>query len=210
MKTCLSFISYIVVIVIWELVKRVFHLAIDDCSNSLFNKVKERLLPDFSWYPEPSLKNEREAYENINNFPKDIKWDIEYNKISFEEFVEGEIGFKQHLIKFIHTERGKYVIYPKEYGNEQAETIFLVKNSEEFKRQCQYMIDTILKHDHFQKYIQEFYGIKRKNGDLYIEFKVYGKPDTLICRVPSGKHIGNKRKQLGYKVKQLFCKKIKR
>lgn len=209
MKTCVLIFSYIIVIVIWELVKTIFHLIINDCSNSLFNKVKESLLPDLSWYPNPSLKNEREEYDNINNFPKDIKWDIEYNEISFEEFVEGEAGFKQHLIKFIHTERGKYFIYPKEYGNEQAETIFLVKNSKEFKRQCQYMIETILKHDLFQKYIQEFYGIKRKKGDLYIEFKVYGKPDTLICRIPSSKHLGQKQKRLSYKIKQLFYKKIK-
>ncbi len=207
METCLLLISYLLVIVIWEIIKKIFHLTIDNCSNSLFKKIKELLFPDLSWYPEPSLKNEREKYDSIDNFPKDIKWDIEYNEISFEEFVEGEAGFKQHLTKFIHTERGKYVIYPKEYGNEQAETIFLVKDPKEFKRQCQYMINTLLKHDHFQKYIQEFYGIKRKKGDLYIEFKVYGKPDTLICRIPSIKHIGQKKKLLSYRIKQLFCKK---
>lgn len=167
---------------------RIFQNVIDDiwdfCKKIEFGK-------EFCWIPNPPMKN-TEANELIQNYPKDIKWDIENNDLSLEELVEGSEAFTQHLVKFLHTEKGKYLIYPKDYGNEHAETIFIEKNLDEFKRQCSYMAKTIIEHEHFQNYIQEIYSIKRKHGDLYIEFKVNGRPDTLICKVPCSKHIGKK------------------
>lgn len=169
---------------------RIFNNVIDDmwdiCKKTEIGK-------DFSWIPNSPMKN-TEANKLIQSYPKDIKWDIDNNRLSMEELVEGSEAFTQHLVKFLHTEKGKYLIYPKDYGNEHAETIFIEKNLDEFKRQCSYMAETIIEHEHFKDYIQELYSIRRRRGDLYIEFKVNGRPDTLICKIPCSEHIGRRKK----------------
>ncbi len=158
---------------------RIFGHIIDDfwvfCKNYRIDK-------KFIWVPDSPIKNNG-IFKNINDYPKDIEWDIENNRLK-DNLVSGEKSFKQQLAKFVYTERGKYVIYPEDYGNEQAETIFIERNPEEFKRQCRYMIETVMNHENFKYYIQELYKVERKGQDLYLEMKVHGKPDTLRCKVP--------------------------
>ncbi len=165
---------------IFVIIYRIFQHLIDDCW--LFCK-NCRIGKEYIWKPDSPLTN-NEPFKNINDYPKDIEWDIENNRLYMDKYVGGEKCFKQQLAKFIYTERGKYVIYSDNYGNEQAETIFIERNVEEFKRQCRYMIETIMKHENFKFYIQQVYKVERKEHDLYLEMKVYGKPDTMRCKVP--------------------------
>ena len=173
------------------LVMRIFGHVIDDfwsyCKDIRFDK-------EYFWQPSSPLKNEGEL-KDIKEHPKDIRWILETNSIDFENLVEGEEAFVQFLVKFIHTEKGVYPIYSKDYGNEYAETIFSVKDPVEFKRQAEAMITNIMQHEYFKQYIQEVYSIKRVRGDLIIELKLSGKPTTLMCTVPCSSHIGKHNKK---------------
>ena len=75
------------------------------------------------------------------------------------------------MTTFISTPNDKYEIYPRHYGNEQAETIFTEKNMTEFKRQCKYMAENIIKDERFNAYIQEIYSISRKKGKIVYRIK---------------------------------------
>ena len=178
------------------LVMRIFGHVIDDfwlfCKGTRFNK-------EYIWKPDSPLKNEGEL-KDIKEHPKDIRWILETNSLDFENLVEGEEAFVQFLIKFIHTEKGAYPIYSKNYGNEYAKTIFNVKDSVEFKRQAEAMIISVMQYEHFKQYIQEVYSIKRARGDLIIELKLSGNPNTLVCTVPCSNHIGKHKKAKTYKV----------
>lgn len=144
------------------------------------------IIKDYSWFPASPLKNPS-ATKNIKKHGKDIKLDF-YSKPKrlLNEFVEGQDAFIQHLIMFIATPKNVYKIYEgTNWGNEQALTIFREKNLTEFKRQCEYMADCIIAHEHFKDYIQEIYSIKRKKDALFIELKLNGNPETVTCQIPN-------------------------
>ena len=181
---CIMFmgLSTIIASLIYLFVIKVFDSAWDD----FWHWCKSIAFFDYHWQPQTPLKNNK-AYIDIKKYPKDCELDIENNNINWENVISGEKAFRQHLYTFINTPKEKYSIYPEEYGNEHAETIFNVKNSKEFKREAEYMANNIINHEHFKDYIQECYSIKRKRNVLYIEFKLYGKPETYICKIPKTK-----------------------
>lgn len=173
----------IIISAIILLIKKVF----DSSWNDFWDWCKSIAFFDYHWKPQTPLKNNN-AYIDIKKYPKDWELDIESNHIIGENIIGGEKAFRQHLYIFINTPKEKYAIYPEEYGNEHAETIFKVKNSKEFKREAEYMANNIINHEHFKDYIQECYSIKRKRNALYIEFKLCGKPETYICKIPKSKN----------------------
>lgn len=167
--------SVFAVTIIW-LIKKIADKGFDSfwnwCKNISF---------DFSWKPETPLTN-ADAKSFIKDYPRDYKLNFK-DKQGINSWVEGEEAFIQRLTTFISTPNDKYEIYPRHYGNEQAETIFTEKNMTEFKRQCKYMAENIIKDERFNAYVQEIYSISRKKGKLYIELKVYGNPKTLKCEI---------------------------
>lgn len=170
---CPSLFAVFIVGVIKKIADKGFDSFWDWCKNISF---------DFCWKPDLPLTNTN-AKSFIKDYPKDRKIEYKKNEERINGWVEGENAFIQRLSRFISTPNDKYEIYPRHYGNEQAETIFTEKNITEFKRQCKYMAENIIKDEIFKDYIQEIYSINRKRGKLYIELKVYGNPKTLKCEI---------------------------
>lgn len=145
-------------------------------------KICARLFKNkYIWMPEKPIIN-TDVVKDISEFPKGIGWDVNSHDISLGELVRGEEHFVQCLQMFVMTERNKYPIYSGDYGIEEAKSIFEEKNAVEFKRQCNNIANHLI--EYFKEWIQEVYQISRKQNTLFIELKVKGKPESLICSVP--------------------------
>lgn len=135
----------------------------------------------YTWTPEKPVIN-TDVAKDISEFPKGFGWDVNSRDICLGELVGGEEHFVQCLQRFIMTERNKYPIYSADYGIEEAKSIFEEKSPVEFKRQCNNIANHLI--EYFKEWIQEIYRISRKQNTLFIELKVKGKPESLICEVP--------------------------
>ena len=135
----------------------------------------------YVWMPEKPIIN-NDVAKDISEFPKGFGWDVNSRDISLGGLVGGEEHFVQCLQRFIMTERNKYPIYSGDYGIEEVKSVFKEKNVVEFKRQCNNIANHLI--EYFKEWIQEVYKISRKQNTLFIELKVKGKPDSLICAVP--------------------------
>ena len=164
----------------------ILQLVIKDLYSLGKSKLNFILPKKYIWKPEIPLENPN-AVKNINTYPKDFKINFKTNNIDNIEksFVQGEEALFQHLIIYINTPKGEYQIYENtSYGNEQANTIFIEKNINEFQRQCERMMSKILKEENYKDYIEKVYSIERKKDKLYIETKLCGKGSSSIIVIP--------------------------
>jgi len=139
----------------------------------------------FVWNPSEPLINANTKH--IDKHPMDWKHDIENGRIlgnanKSETMATGEVALTQHMIKYILTERGRYAIYPIDYGCESVAILFTTDDVNEFQRQAANLAESIM--GYFAEWIQKLYAISRDEDVLVITFKVNGLPDTLVCRVP--------------------------
>jgi len=156
----------------------------------LVPKIFKRMHKIYYWEATPTMRNSKEV-NHISEHLKDYNFDILKGDFAIDkehQWVEGSDALIQQMQRFILTERNdptdpKYVIYSDKYGIEEAETIFIEKNTVEFVRQCENIALQLI--ESFDEWIEVIYSITRKKDCLYIDFKVKGNPNTLQCKVPN-------------------------
>lgn len=95
-------------------------------------------------------------------------------------YVSGLESFQFMLEKNILTRADKYKIYKgTNYGTEH--NLFTCDTKEEFKRQAENLYAHLI--DYYNEWIQRIYTIKRKNGNIIVEYKVNGIPETIIQEI---------------------------
>lgn len=151
----------------------------------LYHNVKKRIENcKYDWKPKEPIKN-RKSVKKISEHKKTIQLDENNDIMLNTPLIGGEQAFLQNLHNFISTERYKYPIYSDDFGIEEAKTIFMVTDKEEFYRQCEKIANHTI--EYFNEWIEEIFRIHRDKTkeNLYIELKVKGRPNTLICKVPN-------------------------
>jgi len=139
----------------------------------------------FAWCPIEPITNNN--VNHINEHPVDFLFDIRSGKVTgnpsdLTTMATGKVTLNQHLINFVITERGRYVIFGNGYGTEEAETIFTEKNAAEFCRQAENLGISVM--SYYSDWIEKLYSISRVKDTLIIEYKVKGIPETLECEIP--------------------------
>ena len=112
---------------------------------------------------------------NSNTRPID-KYPPDYNAK-----VAGVEALKQSIRQYVLTEPGKYIIYPRSYGAEEALSIFTIKYKEEFQRQAENLATRIM--SEFKEWIERLYSVSRKGHTLIIDIKVNGIAVTQQCDI---------------------------
>jgi hypothetical protein len=140
----------------------------------------------YTWMPQVPLANI--DVKHIDEHPMDYLFDIESGIISGNSrepstMATGKTALIQCITKSVLTIQGKYPIYSNEYGVEEAESIFYVKDSDEFRRQAANLAETLMKSNNGQ-WIQKLYYVSRRKDVLYIAIKAKGVPETIKCRIP--------------------------